>query len=84
MDRTRVSREWTKHLKDQDKENFLQALLHDTLVLGRLKEIITEHLTDVESKRNSQGSYDNPNWAYMQADAVGCIRTYKRILELLP
>lgn len=84
MDKTRVSKEWTKGLEEKDKENFLQALLHDTLVLGRLKTILNEYIEDLETRRNSHTSYENPNWAYIQADATGCIRTYKKIRDLLP
>lgn len=82
---SRVAIAWTKNLKsDKEKEDFKQALLHDTLILGRLKELIDEFIVELENSRESAEGYKEPNWAYKQADTVGGIRNLKRIRNLLP
>jgi hypothetical protein len=78
-----VSTRWTQGLKPEQKEKFLQALRHDTLVLGRLQEILAEELRELSSKESKVDSYDCPSWAYRQAHLNGVRQTYQHIASLL-
>ena len=63
---------WTKHLKDQKKkQDFELALRNDTLVLGRLQEILEERFKDLEYQEMKMEDYHNPSWAYKQAHQNG-------------
>jgi len=79
-----IATKWTKHLKDtQKKKDFEQALRHDTLVLGRLLELLREDLQSLENKETSSEAYECPSWAYKQADLNGAKRELKKIISLI-
>ena len=78
-----VSLRWTQGLKPERKEKFLQALKNDTLVLGRLQEILSEDLRELESKESRIDSYDCPSWAYRQAHMNGVRQALQSIASLL-
>lgn len=81
----KLSSEWFRHLKTEEERNaFSDAVLHDSLVLGRLTEIIEGKLSGLETRETSLQEYDNPAWAYKQAHANGYRGALTSILELLP
>lgn len=80
-----LSLEWTKHLKSEaEKKEFIDAVRHDTLVLGRLADIIQEKLQGLQNRETSPSEYDNPSWAYKQAHTNGLKLGLTSILSLLP
>lgn len=83
MPNPKVATRWTSGLSDQQKERFLQALRNDTLVLGRLKEILSEDLLMLHKKESKIDSYESPSWAYRQAHINGAKQTTSALLELL-
>lgn len=75
---------WTDNLKDPDeKERFEQALRNDTLVLGRLQEILDIKLTELESQEIKLADYDSPSWAAKQAHRNGYKAGVKFVEDLL-
>lgn len=71
----------------QDKEGLTAHLLNsgDVLALVRLKEILKDKINEVDTKKISNSSYDNQNWAFRQAHTNGQLVTLKWIVEdLLP
>lgn len=71
---------WTRHLKDpKKKKDFEQYLRNDTLVLGRLQEILKERYKDLEYSEERDSDYDSPSWAYKQAHRNG----YKTALNFV-
>lgn len=79
----RISEIWTRGLEGKLKDDFIQALKHDTLVLGRLDEIIDIWLAELAHSEGSHSDYDNPSWAYKTADRIGRRRTLLGIKELI-
>lgn len=77
---------WTKHIKDpQEKENFQRYVLSSRDVLERLGQIMNEMKEDVESPKRTYTDYNNPNWAYKQADNNGwlrCLEQIQRVIDL--
>lgn len=81
---TKLRMIWTQHLKDQDKkDNFEQALRNDTLVLGRLQEILDIKIEELESQETKLEDYENPSWAAKQAHRNGYKAGLKFVEDLL-
>jgi hypothetical protein len=76
---------WTKHLSDpKDKEQFKNSILGSKSVLNRLKALLDEQEAELIKNEND---YDNPNWAYRQADVNGyrrCLRSITTLITLDP
>lgn len=81
--KTNIPEIWTRGLPDKNKEQFIQALIHDTLILGRLDEILDQYLTELDRSEGSQADYDNPSWAYKTADRIGRRRSLMAVKELI-
>lgn len=74
---------WTAHLKDESEiERFKSNVLGSRTTLERLRGILDEMDTSEELDANN---YDNPNWAYRQADTNGfrrCLSIVKKLTDL--
>lgn len=70
---------WFRGLTEQQKEEFNYAL-SSSVVTKRLSEIVRGYLDELTINRSD---YDNPAWAYRQADYNGEHRAYTKILTLL-
>lgn len=78
------STRWTQQLKSpEEKEKFLSALLNDTLVLGRLRDIIEEDIAALSRREVRSDSYDSPAWAYKQAHLNGVKQALYGLRDLL-
>ena len=81
---SKVALRWTQHLKtEEQKERFLQALRNDTLVLGRLKEVIEEDLAALSRREVRTDSYESPSWAFQQAHYNGVKQQLLALRDLL-
>jgi len=75
---------WTREIKDQKaKEDFKNALVHDTLILGRLDEILDYMLFELARSEGTVDDYDNPSWAYKTADRIGRRRSLMAVKEMI-
>ena len=77
---------WLQDIKSQeDKEHFAQTVYNSSndVVLMKLKKILKQRLASLEVIERKADIYDSPNWAYLQADSNGTVRTTKQILQLL-
>jgi hypothetical protein len=74
---------WTKGLSAQEILDIESAYKASTLIRKRLVDILKEKSEG--NKRNARGKvgYDNPNWAYLQADSVGYERALHDLIDLL-
>jgi hypothetical protein len=75
---------WKQICKNNpDKEGDVKEALADGRnAFAFLAEIIEERIAAAYAE-STREQYDIENWALKQADANGCIRTYKEILGLL-
>ena len=83
--RSNTATVWTSHLKDPaHKKLFLEGLSHQfrSPQWQRLIQIIHDKVKTDETKRLT--GYDDPSWAYRQADHNGYLRALKEVLELIP
>ena len=78
---TKLDLRWCKHLKGEEKASFEAFVRSSFPVLERLKDLIGEmNKADAPSKKTD---YDNPSWAYRQADHNGYARALKSINDLI-
>ena len=77
---------WTKHLeKPEEKDRFKNTVQSSKPVLDRLKDMLKEVESDLDSTELNTKVYDIPNWDYRQADINGfrrCLKTINKIITL--
>jgi hypothetical protein len=75
---------WTKNIKDEEeKERFVQNVLHSKLIFRRMKEILKEYEEDLDSKETNLKTYEVPNWAHRQAHCNGYRQALRQIDKLI-
>lgn len=74
---------WTKGLTPEEEKdvraNFLEALV----LRKRLRRVIEDKISEARRTSIAKSTYDNVNWAYLQADEVGYERALKEIIDLI-
>lgn len=80
----RLSGKWTQHLKTpEERSKLVDLIVADTVVLGRLLEIIEEFEEELDQNESSKEEYNSPAFPYLKADRIGERRAYKKIKSLL-
>lgn len=74
---------WTKGLDEQAKLDLEGSYKAASLLRRRLVEVLKEKAEISNRNARSKVTYDNPNWAYLQADNVGYERCLYEIIDLL-
>lgn len=76
---------WTANQKtDEGKREFERQLeVSNSPVMRRLLEIVVEKKELSATNSLSTNRYDNPNWAFVQADSVGYQRALEEIAALI-
>lgn len=70
---------WFSHLPKDQQEDFKKQIRSATDVLERLAQILQEKQTEVVLSTD----YDNPSWAYKQADRNGYDRALTEVINLI-
>ena len=78
-----MKKSWFKDLDEQSIIDLKQAYKESLLVRKSLSKLLEEKKRLSHAKSFSSTSYDNPNWAYLQADARGYERALNEIIELI-
>lgn len=74
---------WTKGLSAEQKA-IIKAEFEATGILReRLSAIVRSKIESSRKDATLKSSYENPNWAYLQADNVGFTRALEEILSIL-
>lgn len=74
---------WTAGLSEEQANTIKDLVKRNTILIGRFREIVSNKMQSSERKQISEKEYDNPSWAYKQADSNGYQRALKEILELI-
>lgn len=74
---------WFKGLTKLEKADVESAFKESAYLRKRLKEVLENKSDELRRKVRSEVAYDNPNWAYLQADAVGYERAISDIISLI-
>lgn len=78
-----VQSRWNKGLDDTGKSDLKASLLASNFAFKQLARLIQEDIDSSIKIQEAKGGYDCPNWAYSQADTIGELRAYKKILRLI-
>jgi hypothetical protein len=79
----RYLKTWTAGLKPEEVNELVKQLEGAQPIWERLSSILDQRVKASVDKQLSFSTYESPNWAYVQADAVGYQRAIKEILELI-
>lgn len=76
---------WTKGIKkgSQEAKDVEDAFNSSTFVRKRLVEIIENMYQEEVAKRIKEDEYENPAWAFKQADAIGYARALRNLQNIL-
>ena len=74
---------WTKGLVDPQKSEIKALYQANAVFRERQKVILQEKIDSIRKKNVVELSYDSPNWALKQADAVGYERALQEIINIL-
>ena len=80
----KISSRWIKKAKTQEQKK--EVMLKITSAIPALEMLADMIKDDIENKRKktvSKDRYQEPSWAYYQADSVGEERALRSILKLL-
>lgn len=72
---------WYSNLPKAEQEEFKKLVLSSHKVLDKLSEICYNTIHDGVTP--GKADYDNPSWAYKQADRNGYLRAYQELRDLL-
>lgn len=71
---------WTSHLTDEEEiKQFKEHLKLSKPLFDRLHQLLLNELNGLEQKARD---YDNPSWAYLQADINGQKYILDKVLKL--
>lgn len=74
---------WTKGLSPEKKEEMKRDFQAAALLRERLTELLRDKSEVTRKGTINKDSYNNSNWAYLQADAVGYQRALEEVISLL-
>ena len=73
----------TKGLEKDQAEEVTLAFKSSGVIRERLIKIAQDKITTADKASMSDSGYDNPNWAYKQADTQGYKRAISEIISIL-
>lgn len=74
---------WLKDLPAETQSEVRQNYKESIVMRKQLAKILQEAVDKSNNTSRSKLSYDNPNWAYLQADQRGYERALCEIIELI-
>ena len=72
-----------KGLTEQHAEEVRGAFIHSAVLRQQLVKLLQEKINASNRNTRSKDAYGIPNWAYLQADAVGYERALVEVINLL-
>lgn len=74
---------WTKGLNAEQTTELKKDFVGSVILRKRLQAIIEEKIKASRDASMGKDGYENPNWAYLQADARGYERAMSEIISLI-
>lgn len=74
---------WTQGLDKELVVDVRQNFKESLVLRKRMEEMLSEKMASSQRTSRSKSSYENPNWAYLQADARGYERALQEVIELI-
>lgn len=73
---------WLIDVPAERKQETIDAIKHSTIALRQIKKFVERQIKDLD--HTSLADYDNPSWSHLQADRLGQLRAYRKLLEIIP
>lgn len=83
MKKYRISTDLLRGIKEEDKENFKERLIHNKDLLDRIVGVLRDKAHAANKKAAAELSYESPSWAYYQADKLGYNRALGEMIAIL-
>ena len=80
--KNRLCSDWFRELSEKEKSDLEYILRNNTILVSSLLKILTRYENEENRSEISASQYDNPSWAYKQADTNGAKRAYAKIRAL--
>lgn len=74
--------DWVKHLPPDQKADFKKTLLNN-VALRRLREIISDKLSEITRRETTLDAYADASWSAKQAHLNGMRQAYQTVSDLL-
>ena len=74
---------WTNGLSEQEKSDLKASFASSLVMRKRLTFLAEEKINSSTRYARNKLTYDNPNWAFLQADQRGYERALTEIIDLL-
>lgn len=74
---------WTKGLNATESEDLKGNFGGSALTRNRLADLLSLKISSSQTNASTKILYDNPNWAYLQADQRGYERALHEVVSLL-
>lgn len=74
--------DWFKGRSEKEKEDLEYVLRNNTILIQSILDILTRYEQEEDRSEISPSQYDNPSWAYKQADKNGARRSLSKVKAL--
>lgn len=74
---------WTKGLDEQKTMEVKRDYVQGVYLRERLMQLLREKEETSRVSTRSKEAFNSPNWAYLQADAIGYERALNEIISLI-
>lgn len=74
---------WTNGLNAEKKEEMRREYVASAHLRSRLRKLLEDKIESRYKKSILESSYENPNWALLQADAAGYQRALTEVISLI-
>lgn len=78
-----MKKSWTHGLDSEAEKDLRGNYVASLATRKRLKKLIEDKANSSLNASRSESAYENPNWAYLQADARGYERALNEIISLI-
>ncbi|MNJ09620.1 hypothetical protein D3C77_37660 [compost metagenome] len=78
-----MKQSWTKGVDKELAVDINQNFKESLVLRRRLQVLLQEKIALSQKTSRSKEGYENPNWAYLQADARGYERALSEIISLI-
>lgn len=75
------STKWLMEVPEDKRAEYLDTIKHSTIVRTQLVKVLEHEIKQLDNI--SRQDYTCPSWAYKQADRLGELRAYRKLLTLV-
>lgn len=74
---------WTKGMDEKRKEEMQKEFQSASALRSRLTELLESKIAVANSELRTKSNYEEPSWAFKQADGIGYERALYEVISLL-